>query len=319
MVVHRDSHVAVEQRREMSDRSSRVVYVALGGNLAIAAAKLGAYGLSGSSAMLTEAIHSFVDSIDQILLLVARTRARKQRDRSHPLGYGMETYFWSFVVAVMVMLAGGVASVYQGVHRLGASEPITSHMLSLIVLAIAAAFEGSSFAVAFREYKRIVRGRNTPLWTFIRRSKDPGLYATLLEDFSALIGIGLAALSVAASAVFGVRWADGAASIAIGVLLLAVSVVLANETRSLIAGEAVAPSVLESLQRALDADRRVVAVQEIATLHLGPHVIMVALTLNFLPDMQLNELRGALRDITKALKAVDERIEYVYVRPPESA
>jgi cation diffusion facilitator family transporter len=303
----------------MSDGSTRVIYAALGGNLAIAAAKLGAYGLSGSSAMLTEAIHSFVDSIDQILLLVARVRARKQRDRSHPLGYGMETYFWSFIVAVMVMLAGGVASIYQGVHRLSASdaEAVTSPWVSLTVLAFAAAFEGSSFAVAFREYKRIVRGRNTPLWTFIRRSKDPGLYATLLEDFSALIGIGLAALAVAASAMFGVGWADGAASIAIGVLLLSVSVVLANETRSLIAGEAVAPTVLANLQRALAADRRVMAVHEIATLHLGPHVIMVALTMTFVPEMQLRELRTAIHDITKALKRVDERIAYVYVRPLE--
>ena len=114
------------------------------------------------------------------------------------------------------------------------------------MLGVAAVFEGSSFAVGYREYKRIVRGRNTPLWTFIRRSKDPGLYATLLEDLSALIGIRLAALAVIASSVFGARWADGAASIAIGALLLTVSIVLANDTRSLLAGEAVAPAVLAS-------------------------------------------------------------------------
>jgi divalent metal cation (Fe/Co/Zn/Cd) transporter len=215
----------------------------------------------------------------------------------------------------MVMLAGGVTSIYQGVHRLGSPGAVASPALSLTVLAIAAAFEGSSFTVAFREYKRIVRGRNTPLWTFIRRSKDPGLYATLLEDSSALIGIGLAALSVAASTLFGLRWADGAASIAIGVLLLAVSLILANETRSLIAGEAVAPSVLARLRRALAADRRVRAVHEIATLHLGPHVVMVALTMSFAPDMRLRDLRDAMHDITEALKAVDERIAYVYVRP----
>jgi cation diffusion facilitator family transporter len=301
----------------MKSESTRVIYVALGGNLAIAVAKLGAYGLSGSSAMLTEAIHSFIDSVDQILLLIAQTRARKQRDRSHPLGYGMETYFWSFIVAVMVMLAGGVASIYQGVHRLNGSEPVASPFLSLVVLAIAAAFEGSSFAVAFREYKRIVRGRETPLWTFIRLSKDPSLYATLLEDFSALIGIGLAAVSVVASTMLGIRWADGAASIAIGVLLLTVSIVLANETRSLIAGEAVAPPVLAALQRALAAERRIETVHEIATLHLGPQVIMVALTMTFVPEMQVRELREALHDITASLKAVDERVSYVYVRPHE--
>jgi cation diffusion facilitator family transporter len=302
-----------------SGGSARVIYAALGGNLAIAAAKLGVYGLSGSSAMLTEAIHSLVDSIDQILLLIARVRGRKQRDRSHPLGYGMETYFWSFIVAIMVMLAGGVVSVYEGVHRFGVAGGVLAPGTSLAVLGIAAAFEGSSFAVGFREYKRVVRGRNTPLWTFIRLSKDPGLYATLLEDLSALIGIGIAALAVIASSVFGISWADGAASIAIGVLLLTVSIVLANETRSLIAGEAVAPPVLASLQSALAADRRVTAVHEIATLHLGPHVIMVALTMSFVPEMQVRELRTALRDITDALKAVDDRITYVFVRPLESS
>ena len=209
--------MAMDSPKTMGDGSIRVIYAALAGNLTIGAAKLGVYGVSRSSAMLTEAIHSFVDSIDQILLLVARARGRKQRDRSHPLGYGMETYFWSFIVAVMVMLAGGVASIYQGVHRLGASEAVGSPAASLAVLAVAAVFEGSSFAVGFREYKRIVRGRSTPLWTFIRLSKDPGLYATLLEDLAALIGIGLASLAVMASSVFGMRWADGAASIAIGV------------------------------------------------------------------------------------------------------
>jgi len=301
-----------------SHGSTRVIYAALSGNLAIAAAKLGVYGLSGSTAMLTEAIHSLVDSIDQVLLLIATVRGRKPPDRSHPLGYGMETYFWSFIVAIMVMLAGGVVAIYEGVHRFGVSGPMLSPGLSLGVLGIAAVFEGSSFAVGFREYKRIVRGRNTPLWTFIRRSKDPALYATLLEDLSALIGIGLAALAVIASSVFSVKWADGAASIAIGGLLLTLSIVLANETRSLIAGEAVAPSVLASLERALLADRRVMAVHEIATLHLGPNVIMVALTMSFVPDMHLQDLRAALRDITDALKSVDERITYVYVRPLES-
>src|SRR5262245_57103903 len=176
----------------MSDGSKRVVYAALGGNIAIAFAKFGGYAISGSSAMLTEAIHSFVDSTDQVLLLIGQSRSHTPRDPSHPLGYGIETYFWSFIVAVMVLIAGGVASLYQGVHRLMVPEPVTSPVVNLVVLAIAAVFEGTTFAIGFREYKRVVRGGNTPLWTFIKVSKDPSLYATLLEDASALIGIGLA-------------------------------------------------------------------------------------------------------------------------------
>jgi cation diffusion facilitator family transporter len=301
----------------MSDGSKRVVYVALAGNLAIALAKLGGYAVSRSSAMLTEAIHSFVDSVDQVLLLVGQARAATKRDATHPLGYGMETYFWSFIVAVMVALAGGVVAIYTGVHRVMAPDAVTSATVNLIVLGIAAVFDGGSFVVGFREYKRVVRGRGTPLWTFIKASKDPSLYATLLEDFSALIGIALAAIGVVASAIFGVHWADGAASIAIGVLLVLVSIVLANETRSLIAGEAVAPPIMAELQRALAGDPRIVKLYELATLHLGPRVIMVALTVAFPANMKVIELREAVRDITRRLKAVDERIEYVFVRPSE--
>src|SRR6187399_673192 len=155
----------------MADGSSTVVYAALAGNLAIAFAKLIAYLLSGSSAILTEAIHSFVDSADQLLLLLGERRAKRPPDAGHPLGHGMEIYFWSFVVAIMFFLMGGIASIYEGVERLHAPEPIVSPAISIGVLAIAAVFESWSLAVGLREYKRVVRGRDVGLWTFIRRSK----------------------------------------------------------------------------------------------------------------------------------------------------
>jgi cation diffusion facilitator family transporter len=302
--------------RPATDGSTRVVYAALAGNVAIAVAKFVAYAISGSSAMLTEAIHSLVDSVDQILLLVGQSRGRRPADASHPLGHGMESYFWSFIVAVMVLLLGGGASLYEGVQHILAPGTIQSPTLSFTVLGIAAVFEGSTLAVAFREFKRVVRGRDVPLWTFIRVSKDPSLYASLLEDSAALVGIAIAALGVLGSAVLHVRWADGAASIAIGGLLTTVAFVLANETRSLIAGEAVAPPVMADIKRLLGADRRIEKVVEIATLHLGPKSILVALTLSFSSDMTLTELRQAIRDLTIALTQTDARITYVYVRPP---
>jgi hypothetical protein len=161
------------RRRSTSGGSSRVVLAALGGNLAIAVAKGVAFMISGSSAMLTEAIHSVVDSIDQGLLLVGRARARKRRDQTHPLGYGMEMYFWSFIVALIVFGMGGVASVLEGVRRrLMVPGESTSVALNLSVLDIAAVFESTSFVIAFREYRKVVGARGTPLWTFIRRSKD---------------------------------------------------------------------------------------------------------------------------------------------------
>jgi cation diffusion facilitator family transporter len=297
------------------DGSTRVVYAALAGNVAIAVAKFVAYGISGASAMLTEAIHSLVDSVDQVLLLVGQSRGRRPADADHPLGHGMEVYFWSIIVAVMVLLLGGGASLYQGVRHILVPEPVQSPAVSFAVLGIAAIFEGSTLAVGFREFKRVVRGRDVPLWTFIHVSKDPSLYASLLEDSAALIGIAIAALGLLGTTVFNLPWADGAASIAIGGLLTAVAIILANETRSLIAGEAVAPSVMAEIKRLLAADARIEQVAEIATLHLGPRSVLVALTLTFRSEMTLTALRDAIGELTIAMQQADPRIVYLYVRP----
>jgi cation diffusion facilitator family transporter len=233
--------------------------------------------------MLTEAIHSLVDTGDQALLLVGHKRGARPPDARHPLGHGMETYFWSFIVALMVFLLGGVLSVYEGVRQILEPEPVVSPWISLGVLAIAATFEGTSFRIAYREYRRVVRGRPTRLWDFIKASKDPALFSVLLEDSAALIGIGTAAIGVVAATFFQVTWADGIASIAIGLLLASVAFVLANETRSLIAGEAVAPIVMERLQKALARIGCITSLDEVATLHLGPGAILVALTLSLPP------------------------------------
>ncbi|HZZ67727.1 MAG TPA: cation diffusion facilitator family transporter [Phenylobacterium sp.] len=304
----------------MAEGSTRVVLAALAGNGAIALAKFGAAWLSGSTAMLTEAVHSLVDTGDQLLLLAGQARGRKAPDESHPLGYGMETYFWSFIVALMVFLMGGVFSVLQGVRHILHPEPVVSPWISLGVLAIAAVFEGASFRVGYREYKavargRTLRGRPVGLWTFIKISKDPSLVSVLLEDSAALIGIGLAAAGVVAAAFLHLAWADGAASVAIGVLLAGVAFVLGNETRSLIAGEAVAEPVLIQLKETLAAIDCITELQEIATLHLGPGEILVALTLAFRPGSTTESLNAAIRELTDCLKAADGRVAYVYVRP----
>jgi divalent metal cation (Fe/Co/Zn/Cd) transporter len=182
----------------------------------------------------------------------------------------MEVYFWSFIVALMVFLVGGVLSMYEGVRQILNPAPVISPGISLTVLAVAAAFEGTSFRIAYREYRRVVRGRPTRLWAFIKASKDPALFAVLLEDSAALIGIGLASTGVIASGFFHIARADGAASVAVGLLLASVAWVLANETRSLIAGEAVAPIVMDRLKEALTRVDCITDLEEVATLHLGP-------------------------------------------------
>jgi cation diffusion facilitator family transporter len=286
----------------MAQESTKVVYAALLGNVLVAVSKFGAAALSGSSAMLTEAIHSTADTANQLLLLVGNKRSRQRSDASHAFGYGMEVYFWTFVVAVIVLLAGGVASIWEGVRQLDSPEPIKSPLISLGVLALSALFEGASFAVGYRAYKKRVQGRKlhgqpVGLWRFIAISKDPNLYESLLEDSAALIGLGL----------------DGAASIAIGILLIGCSLAIAEATRSLMAGETVAPPVLEDIRKVLKTYADRVSVSDVKTLHLGPQSILVALTI----EVQGTGLAKAERDlgeVTKSIRELDVRIKFVYFR-----
>ena len=198
-------------------------------------------------------------------------------------------------------------------------QELGSPALSYGVLALAALFDGLSFVVGYREYRRMVRGREAngrvSLFRFIRLSKDPNLFATLLEDSAGISGVALAAAGLFGSATLGLKWADGAASIAIGVLLIGVAFVMANETRSLIAGEGVAPPVLASLRRVLREDDRIADVQDVSTRHLGPSEVMVALTLSFKTSMTAKAVDDAIREITVAMKQAEPRVACVYVRP----
>ena len=308
----------------MADGSTKVVLAALAGNVAIAIAKFGAFAISGSSAMLTEAIHSLVDTADQLLLLVGEKRSRLKPDEVHPLGHGGEAYFWSFIVALMVFLVGGLLSMGSGVRHILRPTELGSPLLGYGVLAAAAVFDGLSFVVGYREYKRLVRGRSSDgrrvtLVRFIRLSKDPNLFATLLEDTAGIVGVVLAALGLFGATTLGLKWADGAASIAIGLLLIGVAIIMANETRSLIAGEGVVKPVLERLQQVLAADGRIAAVEDISTRHLGPKEVMVALTLSFRRGMTTAAIETTVRDLTAALKKAEPRVACVYVRPPKKA
>jgi cation diffusion facilitator family transporter len=299
----------------MAKGSTLVIIVALAGNLAIALAKFVASWISGSTAMLTEAIHSLVDTGDQVLLLVGQKRGARPPDARHPLGHGMETYFWSFIVALMVFLLGGVLSLYEGVRHILKPEPVISPWISIAVLAIAAVFEGTSFRIAYREYRRVVRGRPTRQWDFIKASKDPALFSVLLEDSAALIGICFAAAGVIAASLFHITWADGLASIAIGLLLASVAFVLANETRSLIAGEAVAPIVMERLEEALSRIGCITSLDEVATPRQDSGGAYSCLP----PRFHDRHDRRGIREVTEALRKADERVVYVYVRPSDKA
>jgi cation diffusion facilitator family transporter len=301
----------------MAGGSSKVVYAALVGNVLVAATKFAAAAVSGSSAMFTEAIHSSTDCTNQVLLLIGDRRGKRPRDESHPFGYGMEIYFWTFVVAMLVLLAGGAYSIYQGLEQLDAPHPIQSPTFNLLVLLVSALFEGGSFVVGYRQYKKVAGAHRLPgvsvsLIRFISWSKDPGLFETLLEDSAALAGIAIAAIGTVANAYFGYLRADGIASLAIGALLIANGIAILVATQSLVAGEAAAPTVLHDLQLGLRGEPWSERISGISTLHLGPDCILVAVALRAhhgaLSDRDLGQ------EIERRLKEIDPRILEVLFR-----
>jgi cation diffusion facilitator family transporter len=291
-----------------------VVLAAGGANLAIAAAKFCAWGYTGSSAMLTEAIHSLVDTGDQALLLLGENRGAKAPDASHPFGYGLEVYFWSFVVALMIFALGGAVSIYEGLHKLQHPSPIERPWVNFLVLGVSLLFEGASLLVAFRAFNR-TRKPGHGVLSSVRRSKDPTVFTVVLEDSAALAGLSIALLGVAGASLLNLPWADGAASIAIGLLLISVATLLAYETRSLLTGEAASDDLVRHIRQTLERHAAVTEVTEVLTLQLGPKHILVVVCLHLEPAGEVNV---AATQVIDAVKFCDARIGRVFLSPPQS-
>jgi cation diffusion facilitator family transporter len=292
--------------------SKLVIYAALAGNLAIALVKFGASWWSGSSAMLTEAIHSLVDTGNQALLLYGLKRSARPPDESHPFGHGMELYFWSFVVALMIFLMGGAFSIYEGVQKVYRPEPITDAWVNFVVIGVSIVFEGTSFMVALRAFNQ--RRGKVPLWTAIQRSKDPASFSVLLEDSAALIGLAIAGCGVAASSYFGLPQADGIASIAIGCLLVVAAIVLARETRSLLTGEAASARVLGTVRAVLAADSRVKEVHALQSIQLGSDAVLLAISLDLSDGVDLAGFRTLGATLRARIKAEVPVISNVFFK-----
>jgi cation diffusion facilitator family transporter len=263
--------------------------------------------------MLTEAIHSMVDSGDQALLLFGLSRAARPPDRAHPFGYGMEVYFWAFVVALLIFAAGGAVSIAEGIAKVRHPIPIERAWVNYAVLGIAIVLEGVSFNVALREFRKA--NRRYSLWRSMRMSKDPTIFTVLLEDGAALIGLLIALAGVAAATLLDWPIADGIASIGIGCLLVLVAVFLAGETRSLLIGESASPEIVGIVRDTLAGDPRVSAVPEVRTMHLGPNEILVAVTIDFADDLSGSEIEAAARTLTEAIGDKVPRINHVFLRP----
>lgn len=287
------------------------IYAAIAGNSAIAVTKFIAAGISGSSAMLSEAVHSLVDTGNGFLLLLGLRRSRRAPDRAHPFGYGKEVYFWSLVVAMLIFAGGGGVSIYEGIKHLFHPAEMGDPTLSYIVLGLAMVFEGGALTVAYREFRGTIG--DTPLWPAIREAKDPTAFAVLLEDTAAMAGLVVALIGVYAGSALGNPYFDGAASVVIGLVLMGVAVILAWESRGLLIGEAGTPAMVAEIREAALADDAVLSVTGIRTMHVGPRTLLANLELGFSRDLDATGIEAAVDRVEAAIRAAAPDVDYVSI------
>jgi len=298
-------------RRRSAGRG--VVYAALAGNVAVAATKLVAAAVTGSAAMFSESVHSVVDCGNEALLLYGYRRAARRPDLVHPLGFGRELYFWSFIVALMLFALGAGVSVYQGVHHVMAPEPIQHAGVSYAVLALSFLFEGTSWIVAWRGFAK-VRG-DVRFWTAFRQSKDPPSFMVLFEDTAALIGILIAAAGIFAAQWFDQPVFDGIASILIGLVLAVVAILLAVESKSLLIGERATPALVEAICRLAQEQPGVVHANSALTAQLAPDQAMVALSIAFDPEMKTADIETCVANIEQRVRETHPNVVALFVKP----
>ena len=297
-----------------ADAGSRTaVWAALAGNLLVAATKAGAAAFTGSSAMLSEAIHSFVDSGNEVLLLYGMRSARRQPDRDHPAGYGRELYFWSFVVALLVFALGAGVSIFQGVQRVRHPQAIENAIVSEVVLAASFLFEGWSWWVSVRQFSR-AKGE-LGWWDAFVKSKAPPLFMVVFEDSAALIGIAIAAVGIVLAAHFDMPLADGISSILIGVVLAFTSTLLARESKSLLIGEKADSALIKSILEIANAACGTSRANGVLTIQMAPDQIMAAMSFEFDDALTAPQIEEMIADIEQRIHAAHPEVTSLFIKP----
>jgi cation diffusion facilitator family transporter len=291
--------------------SKVAVIAAIVGNLLVATIKFVAAGLTGSSAMVAEGIHSLVDTGNGGLVLLGMRRSAKPADAQHPFGHGKALYFWTLIVAISIFGIGGGMSVYEGISALQHPAALENPMPNYIVLVIAFAVEGWAFLTAMREFNR-ARGQ-MPALEFVRTSKDPSLFTVVFEDLAAMLGLIVAFLGIFLGHLFQNPLFDGGASVVIGLILMSVAALLARESKGLLVGEGVEPKVLEAMRAMVSADRGVDRVGDIRTLYLGPNDLLVNLDIAFDPKLTGDGIHAAITRIESALKGAYPEVRRVCI------
>jgi len=300
----------------MAAHSKKVVIAALLGNGAIATIKFIVAAITRSSAMLAEAVHSLADTGNQALLLLGIKRSTKPADELHPFGYGQEQYFWSFVVANMLFFIGAVVSIYEGVRKLGHPHPIERAWLIYIILGVSFVIEGTALTIAYREFNRH-RPSGMGLLRAMRRTKDTSVLVVLLEDSAALSGLLVAFFGVLAAELTGMMIFDAIASIAIGLILGLVALVLAWETKDLLIGEAATREDRAAIRAAVEAFDEVQAVGQLLTMHLAPSKILVAMDLEFSDGLGANAIEAVVDRIEAAIREKVPAVDRIFIEAEE--
>jgi cation diffusion facilitator family transporter len=295
----------------MSGSSRKAIYAALTGNSLVALTKFVAAGVTGSSAMLSEGIHSLVDTGNQVLLLYGMHRARKPPDDQFPFGYGKEIYFWSFVVAILVFALGAGVSFYEGVQHLRQPVAIEHAHVNYIVLGLALLFEGGSWYVALKAFSASRGGLG--YIEAVRRGKDPTAFVVLFEDSAAMLGLLVALAGVALSQLTGRLWFDGLGSIVIGLLLAATAVWLAVETKGLLIGESANRWIVDGVRQLAAGIDAVEHVNTVLTMHMGPEFILATISLDLRDSVDSGSVEKIVAKLDAAIRAAYPQVKRVFV------
>ena len=291
--------------------SKKVIYAALIGNFLIALTKFIAFFITKSSAMLSEGVHSVVDTGNQVLLLYGLHRAKRPANKQFPFGHGKEIYFWGFVVAITIFTIGAGVSIYKGVHHILHPVPIVNPTINYIVLACAFLFEGAAWYFAFTEFTK-AKGR----WGYfeaVKRGKDPSMFVVLFEDSAAMLGIIAAFVGILLSQITGNYVYDGVASVVIGLILAGTAAWLAYEIKGLLIGESAPPEIVNGIKEIAKSYPKITHVNEVLTLHMGPDFILLNLSVDFADTLSAGDVEDTVARLNRQIKQVYPKIKRVFV------
>lgn len=295
----------------MAASSKKVIYAALIGNGLIAITKFIASVFTGSSAMMSEGIHSLVDTGNQVLLLLGLKKAKKPADKNYPFGHGKEVYFWSFVVAIMIFAVGAGISIYEGIHSLMDPHPVQNPFINYIVLGLAMIFEGFAWYFAWKEFDKASGDRG--YYETVRKEKNPTIFVVLFEDSAAMLGLIVAFIGIALGQWTGLYMFDGIASIVIGIILGFTAAWLAYETKGLLIGESADHRIVKSITDMASSHAAISNVNEVLTLHMGPNYILVNLSVNFKNSLEISSIEQDISKLTTQIKEQHPLVKRVFV------